>query len=60
MATGNPAHKKFVDRIWHFLLDGAYTPDPTFRMGATSAYTYYNATVGLLTALTMSGNFNNF
>jgi hypothetical protein len=25
-----------------------------------AAYTYYNATVGLLTALTMSGNFNNF
>ena len=60
MATGNPAHKKFVNRIWHFLLDGAYTPDPTFRTGPTSAYTYYNATVGLLTALTMSGNFNNF
>jgi endo-1,4-beta-D-glucanase Y len=59
MATGNAANQAFVDRGWHFLLDGAYTADPTFRAGATAAYTYYNATVGLLTALTLSGNFVN-
>ena len=59
MATGNASNQAFIDRGWHFLLDGAYTADPTFRTGPTSAYTYYNATVGLLTALTLSGNFVN-
>jgi endo-1,4-beta-D-glucanase Y len=57
MATGNAAHKAFLDRAWQFLLDANYTADPTFKSGA---YTYYNATVGLLTALTLSGTFNNF
>ena len=57
MATGNAANKVFLDRAWQFLLDANYTSDPTFKSGA---YTYYNATVGLLTALTLSGNFNNF
>lgn len=57
MATGNAAHKAFLDRAWQFLLDANYTADPTFAEGG---YTYYNATVGLLTALTLTGNFNNF
>lgn len=57
MATGNAANKAFLDRAWQFLLDANYTSDPTFKSGA---YTYYNATVGLLTALTLSGNFNSF
>jgi endoglucanase len=60
MATGSAANQAFIDRGWHFLLDGAYTADPTFRTGATTAYTYYNATVGLITALTLSGNFSNY
>ena len=59
-AGSTAAHKQFLDRAWRFLLDASYTPDPTFRGGSTGAYTYYNATVGLLTALTLSGNFNNF
>jgi hypothetical protein len=29
-------------------------------MTRKTAYTYFNATVGLLTALTMSGNFQSF
>jgi hypothetical protein len=45
-----------LNSAWHFVLDASYTSDPQ----AQTAYTYYNATVGLLTALTMSGNFNNF
>jgi endo-1,4-beta-D-glucanase Y len=59
-AGSTATHKQFLDRAWRFLLDASYTPDPTFRGGATGAYTYYNATVGLLTALTLSGNFNSF
>jgi hypothetical protein len=53
MAASNA---KFLNSAWHFVLDASYTSDPQ----AQTAYTYYNATVGLLTALTMSGNFNNF
>jgi hypothetical protein len=53
MAVGNA----FASTAYRFLLDATYTPDPATR---TEAYTYFNATVGLLTALTMSGNFNNF
>jgi endo-1,4-beta-D-glucanase Y len=55
IATGT-ANQAFIDRGWHFILDASYTADPTF---AASAYTYYNATVGLLMGLTLSGNFNN-
>jgi len=49
----------FRDRTWQFLLGGLYTDNPTFKVGTSSAkagYTYYNATVGLLTAMSMSGN----
>jgi endo-1,4-beta-D-glucanase Y len=53
MAAGNTA---FANAAWHFLLDASYTPDPTTR---ATAYTYFNATVGLMTALTLSGNFSN-
>jgi hypothetical protein len=50
----------FRDRAWQFLLDGEYTDSPSFLgniSGSKGGYTYYNATVGLLTMLTMSGNF---
>jgi endo-1,4-beta-D-glucanase Y len=53
MAVGNA----FASTAYRFILDASYTPDPTTRK---TAYTYFNATVGLLAALTMSGNFNNF
>jgi hypothetical protein len=54
MAAGNTA---LAARAYRFVLDATYSADP---VGAVAAYTYYNATVGLLAALTMSGNFNNF
>ena len=57
MAAGNSA---FANTAYQFVLDASYTPASTIP--ATSgkvAYTYFNATVGLLTALTMSGNFNH-
>jgi endo-1,4-beta-D-glucanase Y len=50
----------FRDRVWAYLLSGLYTDNPTFKVGVAGTvkpgYTYYNATVGLLTAMTMSGN----
>ncbi|HMI85410.1 MAG TPA: glycosyl hydrolase family 8 [Polyangiaceae bacterium] len=60
IAGSNADAKSFLDRSYQFLLDATYTPDPAAMAGATRAYTYYNATVGLLMALTMSGNFNSF
>jgi hypothetical protein len=55
LAGGSSA---FVDTGWQFVLDGINRGAPNVN-GAihNSYYTYYNATVGLLTALTMSGNF---
>lgn len=57
MATGDASHKAFLDRAYRFLIDASYNTDPSYRQ---SGYTYYNATVGLLTALTLTGNFNQF
>jgi endoglucanase len=57
MATGDAAHRAFLDRAYQFLIDASYNTDPTYR---DEGYTYYNATVGLLTALTLTGNFNSF
>jgi endo-1,4-beta-D-glucanase Y len=50
----------FRDRAWQFLLEGQYTDNPVFKAGNSSikpGYTYYNATVGLIALMTMSGNF---
>ena len=50
----------FRDRAWQFLLGGQYTDNPTFKVGTATTrpgYTYYNATVGLIAMMTMSGNF---
>lgn len=60
VAGANADTKNFIDRSYRFLLDAMYTPDPATLDAATRSYTYYNATVGLLAALTMSGNFNKF
>jgi endo-1,4-beta-D-glucanase Y len=49
----------FRDRVWLFMLGGQYSDNPIFKTGNSSTkpgYTYYNATVGLITAMTMSGN----
>jgi hypothetical protein len=57
MAVGNA----FASTAYHFVLDASYTP-ASFIPDTTGkiAYTYFNATVGLITALTMSGNFPTF
>jgi hypothetical protein len=50
----------FRDRVWNYLLEGHYTKNYLHTNGDSSnkpGYTYYNATVGLLAALAMSGNF---
>jgi endoglucanase len=57
MATGDASHQAFLDRAYQFLIDASYNTDPTYQ---DDGYTYYNATVGLLTALTLTGNFNSF
>jgi endo-1,4-beta-D-glucanase Y len=57
MANPTAANQDFLNRAYRFVLDANYTSDPAARM---TAYTYFNATVGLLGALTMSGNFPNF
>lgn len=57
MATGDASHKAFLDRAYQFLIGASYNADPTYK---DDGYTYYNATVGLLTALTLTGNFNNW
>ena len=56
-AATSATAKAFLDRAYRFILDASYTSDPA---SASTGYTYFNATVGLLTALTMSGNFNSF
>jgi hypothetical protein len=55
MAAGNSS---FVNAAWQFLLDASYSPASFIKdSGGHVSYTYFNATVGLLTALTLSGNF---
>ncbi len=56
MAAGKN-HADFAARSYRFLIDASTIADPTT---VALAYNYYNATVGLLTALSMSGNFNDF
>ena len=49
-----------AERAWQFLLEGQYCANYNFthQVGSTKpGYTYYNATVGLLTGLMLSGNF---
>jgi endo-1,4-beta-D-glucanase Y len=57
MAAGN----SFASTAWQFLLDASYSPQSLIKdTQGHIGYTYFNATVGLLTALTLSGNFNSF
>jgi endo-1,4-beta-D-glucanase Y len=56
MAVGN----SFASTAYQFLLDASYSPASTIPdSNGRVSYSYFNATVGLLTALTMSGNFNH-
>jgi len=61
MAAGNASATSFANTAYHFVLDASYTP-ASFIPDSTGkiAYTYFNATVGMITALTMSGNFPTF
>ena len=56
MAAG-ATYSAFVNAAWQFVLDGENRAKPNIAATGNSYYTYYNATVGLLTLLTMSGNF---
>jgi endo-1,4-beta-D-glucanase Y len=47
----------FVNEAWQMVLDGINRGEPNLVATKNTYYTYYNATVGLLTALTLSGNF---
>jgi endo-1,4-beta-D-glucanase Y len=47
----------FVNAAWQFLLDGLNRGTPNVAATGNNYYTYFNTTVGLLTALTLSGNF---
>jgi endo-1,4-beta-D-glucanase Y len=51
------SNSSFVNEAWQFVLDGINRGKPNIDPTKNTYYTYYNATVGLLTALTMSGNF---
>lgn len=54
MATGTTA---FVNSAWQFVLDGSNRALlDVATSGQQSGYSYFNATVGLLTLLSMSGN----
>jgi endo-1,4-beta-D-glucanase Y len=57
MASGTNA--AFVQSSYQLVLDGVNRAlmDVSAVTGAQSGYSYYNATVGLLTLLTMTGNF---
>jgi hypothetical protein len=56
MAVGN----SFASTAYQFILDSSYSPSSIIPDSKGKvAYSYFNATVGLLTALTMSGNFNH-
>ncbi len=55
MAAGNAT---FAAAAWRFLLDASFSPASFIKdSGGHISYTYFNATVGLLSALTLSGNF---
>lgn len=58
--AGGATYSNFVNASWQFVLDGLNrgTLDAPVA-GMPGGYSYFNATVGLLTAITMSGNFNH-
>ncbi len=55
MAAGSP----FAATAYKFIIDASYSPASTIPdTNGRVSYSYFNATVGLMSALTMSGNFN--
>jgi hypothetical protein len=60
MGTSDSGVPALRNRAWSYLLNAQYTMNPGFRVGTSTGgpmYSYHNATVGLLTMLTLSGNF---
>jgi hypothetical protein len=56
MAVGSA----FATTAYQFILDASYSPASTIPdTSGRVSYSYFNATVGLMSALTMSGNFNH-
>jgi hypothetical protein len=57
-ALHSATYNGLANQAWQLVLDGLNraTLDANATNG-TSGYSYYNATIGLMTALTMSGNF---
>ncbi|MGD0676411.1 MAG: glycosyl hydrolase family 8 [Polyangiaceae bacterium] len=55
--SGGTTNSAFVSAAWQFVLDGLNRGKPNLLATGNNYYTYYNTTVGLLTALSMSGNF---
>ncbi|HSY24145.1 MAG TPA: glycosyl hydrolase family 8 [Polyangiaceae bacterium] len=57
--SGGATYSAFVDAAWQFLLDGGNRAalDVNTSDATKTSYSYFNATVGLMTALTLSGNF---
>jgi protein involved in ribonucleotide reduction len=59
-ALSSASYSTLSNAAWQFVLDGANRAslDTVIATGATAySWSYGNATVGLLTLLTMSGNF---
>jgi endo-1,4-beta-D-glucanase Y len=57
-AMHSGTYSSLANQAWQFVLDGLNrgTLDVN-SSGGNSGYSYYNSTIGLMTALTMSGNF---
>ncbi len=51
------SYSSFVQSAYQLVLDGVNRGTIDYKAGVQSGYSYYNATVGLLTLLSMSGNF---
>jgi endo-1,4-beta-D-glucanase Y len=55
--AGGTASSAFVNDSFQFIVDGLNRGLPNVAATGNSYYTYFNASVGLLTAITLSGNF---
>jgi len=57
--SGGATYTAFIDAAWQFLLDGSNRAalDVNTSDATKTSYSYFNASVGLMTALTLSGNF---
>jgi hypothetical protein len=56
-AMHSSAYASYANQAWQFVLDGLNRGTLDFKSGQASGYSYYNSTIGLMTALMMSGNF---